>query len=149
MSETHEVEGRVSGVQQHTVSDVLAGSDGMLRQTSDLKKGEPSSYRKNAQVRATIAKIFKDNNYDPFVEMVKIAKDVETPLKIRAFLACELGQYLAPKLKSIDLDANVSGDFRVFIKQFGQAIQGEALQAASVDEPRLIELDPLSKSVGV
>lgn len=79
----------------------------------------------------------KDYNYDPFKEMVEIAKSLDTPRRDRMTLAMDLAQYIAPKLKGIDIDARASGSISVIVQRFAEEVAQEAL----ADEPKTIQLE--------
>ncbi len=82
--------------------------------------GRPSgSKNKLGAIREKIQQICNDNNYDPFEILIKTATDPQTPLKVRLKIAMELAQYLAPKLKAIDIDAKFGGGVTVNIVKFG------------------------------
>jgi hypothetical protein len=94
-----------------------------------------SAVPSNANLREAIKALLKHHNYDPFKEMILIAKDPDTDRKTRAGMATELAQYIAPKLKGIDIDAKASGSISVVIQRFAQEIMDE-------DEPKTLELAP-------
>jgi len=83
-------------------------------------------------VRETIRKIMKDHNYEPFKEMILIAKDPDTDRRTRASMAVELAQYIAPKLKGLDIDAKASGSIQVIVQKFAEEIME--------DEPKTLDI---------
>lgn len=86
-------------------------------------------------VREVIKTLMKSQNYDPFLEMIKIAKDVDTPVRMRADMASELAQYVAPKLKGIDIDAKASGSIQVIVQKFAEEVLADEVK-------KTIDLEP-------
>jgi hypothetical protein len=86
-------------------------------------------------IRETLKKLMKDHNYDPFKEMILIAKDPDTDRRTRASMATELAQYIAPKLKGIDIDAKASGSIQVIVQRFADEVLSD-------DEPKTIDINP-------
>lgn len=85
-----------------------------------------------AEVRAAIHKICRDKNYDPFVELIELAtetqelqvgdKTITVPVATvdqRITIAKELAQYMAPKLKSMEIEGQVDMNFQITVKRFG------------------------------
>ena len=69
-------------------------------------------------MRDRIRRILDENNLDPFVEAVNMIKDDEIKPETRARLVAELMKYVAPQLKSVDVDAKVAGSIRVVVDTF-------------------------------
>lgn len=63
--------------------------------------------------------------HDPLLELIKVAKDNSTPLDMKVTINKELLQYAAPKLKAVDLTANVEFDGNITIRSFKDATQEE------------------------
>lgn len=59
-----------------------------------------------------------DNNHDPIVALVNVAKDQNMPVELRTKINLELAQYIAPKRKSVEIDAVVSGQLGVAVMSF-------------------------------
>ena len=86
------------------------------------------------EIRQQVRKLCMDENYDPLREMVVLAKDPGTPLDHRVTLHKELAQYVAPKLKSMDLTAEVSGGIQVNVLKFADKVTQAAIKEASDDD---------------
>lgn len=66
-------------------------------------------------MRERIKLILEENNLDPFLETVKMIKDDELKAETKAKLLTELMKYVAPQLKSVDIDAKVAGSLKVVV----------------------------------
>jgi hypothetical protein len=102
------------------------------------------------EVRSAIHEICENNNYDPFEDLIEMAvgretitingKDKEVPLCTvdqRIAIARELAQYLAPKLKSIEVGGQIDHDFVINVKKFGEV--EDKVQAAKEAERALLQ----------
>jgi hypothetical protein len=85
-------------------------------------------------IRQQVRKLCLDENYDPLREMIILAKDPSTPLDHRVTLHKELSQYVAPKLKAMELTAEVSGGIQVNVLKFADMAVKEAIKEASADD---------------
>lgn len=88
-----------------------------------------------ANLRDALRKIMKEHNYDPFREMILIAKDPDSDRRLRATMASELAQYIAPKLKGIDIDAKASGSIQIIVQRFAEEVMQD-------EEPKTLDLGP-------
>ena len=118
-----------------------------------MAKATPSSLRGKLtpqEVRATIHKLCEENDYDPFKELIILAtekqeitvagKTLTVPVcdvDQRILIAKELAQYMAPKLKSIEVEGQIDAVFTFKIKHFdstGNEMSGPVAEAEIVDK---------------
>ena len=85
----------------------MATKDG--RKTGGRKKGTPNK-PKQALIEAIQAKF---PNYHPVMAMAEIANDESLPVDMRFNAHKEVAQYIEPKRKAIEVDANVSGELEI------------------------------------
>jgi hypothetical protein len=90
-----------------------------LKQAEDAKEAQlskeqmPKKILTSMEMRSRIIHLMNERNYDPIREMIKIANNNNTDEKVRLEIHKELAQYIAPKLKSTDLQ--VSGDLQLTV----------------------------------
>jgi len=84
-------------------------------------------------IRQQVRKLCLDENYDPLREMIILAKDPSTSLDNRITLHKELAQYVSPKLKAVELTAEVSGGIQVNVVKYADSIAQAAIEAAIED----------------
>jgi hypothetical protein len=109
-----------------------------------------------AEVRSAIHRICKEKNYDPFTDLIELAVE-ETdvvvdgkPIRVRTAtvdqritIAKELAQYLAPKLKSIEVSGEIDNEWRISVTHFGQ---GGNTQVAAPEAAKEIMTSALKES---
>ena len=83
-------------------------------------------------VRADIARLCKEKNYDPIKELIDIAQsdDPMVPLDVKVNIHKELLNYMTPKLKSIDMEKRGTETINVMIQNFGEL---EEVQPITID----------------
>ncbi len=86
----------------------------------DKKKSEilgdvkmPPKILTSMEMRSRIIHLMNERNYDPIRELIRIANNNLTDEKTRIEIHKELAQYIAPKLRSADLQ--VSGDLQLTV----------------------------------
>lgn len=65
------------------------------------------------EIRSRIIALMNERHYDPIRELIKIANNTATDQETRISIHKELAQYIAPKLKSTDLQ--ISGDLTLTV----------------------------------
>jgi hypothetical protein len=104
-----------------------------------------------AEVRKNIQQACSTHQYDPFLELVKLATEkqqidvkgvgvVEVHVldaDQRIVIAKEIASYLAPKLKNVEVDSKVSGEIKIVVRSFGSP-------GAAIDVPATQELAEVS-----
>lgn len=88
----------------------------------------------NKRTRQT-KKLLDAMNCNPIEAMANIAMDKSTPLDIRAAMYRDLAGYYAPKLRSVDINANVKSEIqvvrRIFSPEEAQAALETGVSAAN------------------
>ena len=87
------------------------------------------------EVRESIEAVCKESNYDPFKELIALATEtvelqtvgggskvihVATPDQ-RITIAKEIAGFLAPKLKSVEVKQEISGEINITVRKFTDA----------------------------
>jgi len=101
-----------------------------------------------AEVRSRINELCLKNNYNPFEELIRLASETEETIvdgKVLRLPICttdqkiaiakEIASYLAPKLKSIEVDAHIDGDFTFKVKHFDEL--GNEVKPGVINIPRI------------
>jgi hypothetical protein len=101
-----------------------------------------------AEVRSKINELCLKRNYNPFEELIRLAtetvntevngKMVKLPVcdvDQKILIAKEIASFLAPKLKSIEVDAHIDGDFTFKVKHFDEL--GREVKPAVIEMPRI------------
>jgi hypothetical protein len=101
-----------------------------------------------AEVRSKINELCVKRNYNPFEELIRLAtetvktevngKMVELPIcdvDQKILIAKEIASFLAPKLKSIEVDAHIDGDFTFKVKHFDEL--GNEVKPVTIEMPRI------------
>jgi len=120
----------------------------LLRRHSELRKNlmkiRPGATP--SEVRARIAELCAQNDYDPvkeLIEMVQKGQRIEMsdgtikfiPLDPKDVISIhkEVLQYIAPKLRTIDVQASIEANISISVTKFsGAAIDGEVLEESEV-----------------
>ena len=77
---------------------------------------------KPSEMREALAVYFDKAKYDPIKILIDTAKDEDTPIKERISIHKEFLKYMAPSLKSIDIQQHVDANIQVIVRQFGEDI---------------------------
>lgn len=86
--------------------------------------GRPVGSSSNAlkDLRLAIRDICEKKDYKPLEELVDIVQDKDNKFKLtldqKIGIHKELLQYIAPKLKAVDIQANVQGDIKINVVRF-------------------------------
>lgn len=108
-----------------TVADVAKNR--MLKLRQDMSPQE---------VRKHIMSVCLDHGYNPVEELVSIAQNT-SDVDLAAKIHMELLSYMAPKLKAMQVDARITGNIKVSIKQF-------VIQQVNVEDgksPKVIDVE--------
>lgn len=76
-----------------------------------------------AQQRKALLALFAEKGINPIEELMKYTDDGEVPLKEKIAIWKELANYTQPKLKSVDISANVTGEMKVVTMDFSKVTQ--------------------------
>lgn len=128
--------------------------------SKNLAAATPTSLRGRLtpqEVRAKIHEICESNNYDPFEELIKLATETQEvevnghmhqipvcDVDQRITIARELAQYMAPKLKSVEVTAEIDNQFTFNIKHFNE--NGEVLEIPSTPATQAVMRNSLQAS---
>lgn len=154
------------------MADELTKRDRTLRDKM-IRLGFGSTPQK---ARVKIAQICKAMNYDPIVFMIEAARDgyikmtlpdskeeIKVPLEAKDILGIhkEIAQYLAPKLRAVDVQAEINANVTINLQKFagtpiecemeGEMIRpvvGEA-EAVPLEEMKVPELRDLCDNMGL
>lgn len=80
---------------------------------------------KPTEMREALAVYFEKAKYDPIKELIETAKDPDVPVKERVGIHKEFLRYMAPSLKSIDIQQHVDANIQVVVRKFGDDIEIE------------------------
>ena len=81
-----------------------------------------SSRVKPTEMREALAVYFEKADYDPVKDLISLAQDDETPVKEKIGIHKEFLKYMAPSLKSIDIQQHVDANIQVVVRKFGDDI---------------------------
>jgi hypothetical protein len=77
---------------------------------------------KPSEMREALAVYFDKAKYDPIKDLISAAQDKETPIKERIGIHKEFLKYMAPSLKSIDIQQHTDMNIQVIVRKFGEDI---------------------------
>ena len=69
-----------------------------------------------------MAVFFDMAKYDPIKLLIDTAKDADVPIKERIGINKEFLRYMAPSLKSIDIQQQTDMNIQVIVRRFGEEI---------------------------
>ena len=105
------------------------------------------SKKKKAEIRRLAEKACEDAEYNPFNEMIKIAKETEeitiknkvitvhkATRSERIAIAKEVASYVQPKIKSTETEEKSAPTFIIEVQNFGGTVKQTASVAAEEDE---------------
>lgn len=106
------------------------------REEQVLSKSKlPAKILTSMEMRSRLIHLMNERDYDPIRELIKIANNNTTAEEVRISIHKELAQYIAPKLKSTDLQ--VSGDLQLTVNvvKFSQQLapNREAIPVRAVE----------------
>ena len=81
-----------------------------------------SSRVKPTEMREALAVYFDQAKYDPIKDLINLAQNEEVPVKERIGIHKEFLKYMAPSLKSIDIQQHVDANIQVVVRKFGDDI---------------------------
>ena len=89
------------------------------RWESDKAVGKiPAKVLTPMEIRSRIMSLMNEKNFDPVKELIKIATNNNTEEKVRIDICKELLQYIAPKLKSTDIQMTADLNVTVNVVKF-------------------------------
>lgn len=93
------------------------------------QSGNPLGRKKgaiNAKKRINVGEIMETLDFEPFKELVKIARTARSE-KVRCEATIELCSYLAPKLKQVDFTGEGGAPFTISLNMFPQSKKAESI----------------------
>jgi hypothetical protein len=77
---------------------------------------------KPTEMREALSVYFEKAKYDPVKEMIEAAQNPDVPIKERIGIHKEFIRYMAPSLKSIDIQQHVDANIKVIVRRFGEDV---------------------------
>lgn len=91
------------------------------RWESDKAVGKiPAKVLTPMEIRSRIMALMNEKNFDPIKELINIASSSSTDQRVRIDICKELAQYIAPKLKSTDIQMVADLNVTVNVVKFAQ-----------------------------
>lgn len=78
-----------------------------------------------AEQRKALLAMFADQGINPIEELMNFTKDDEVPVKERIAIWKELASYTQPKLKSVDVQQNISGEMKIMTVDYSAVSKGQ------------------------
>lgn len=102
--------------------------------------------------------IMKSKNYDPFLELIELATEKQTvvvndremevhtcDVDQRIAIAKEIASFVAPKLKGIEIKAEVDAEFTFKVQHFGESPSSDKELARPAEPARRLLVDEEAK----
>ena len=86
-----------------------------------------------AEQRKALLAMFAERGINPIEQLLEYTDDKDVPVKEKIALWKELASYTQPKLKSVDVQANVSGEFKVLTMDYSKIAKSDIEEAEVVD----------------
>jgi len=84
-----------------------------------------------AQQRKALLALFAERGINPIEELMNFTSNDDVPLKERIAIWKELASYTQPKLKSIDVQQNISGEMKIMTVDYSK-VSKDAIEKAEV-----------------
>jgi hypothetical protein len=84
-----------------------------------------------AQQRKALLAMFADKGINPIEELMNYTTNSEVPLKEKISIWKELASYTQPKLKSVDVQQNITGEMKIMTVDYSKVAKADL--ATSVD----------------
>lgn len=93
-----------------------------------------------SEQRKALLAMFAERGINPIEQLLEYTDDGNVPVKEKIALWKELASYTQPKLKSVDVQANVTGEFKVMTVDYSKIAKSDIEEAEVVDiEPEYDE----------
>tara|TARA_E500000305_G_scaffold101746_1_gene95530 strand:- start:15739 stop:16260 length:522 start_codon:yes stop_codon:yes gene_type:complete len=86
-----------------------------------------------SEQRKALLAMFAERGINPIEQLLEYTDDKDVPVKEKIALWKELASYTQPKLKSVDVQANVSGEFKVLTMDYSKIAKSDVEEAEVVD----------------
>jgi len=84
-----------------------------------------------AQQRKALLAMFADKGINPIEELMNYTTNSEVPLKEKISIWKELASYTQPKLKSVDVQQNITGEMKIMTVDYSKVAKADL--ATTVD----------------
>ena len=78
-----------------------------------------------AQQRKALLAMFAERGINPIEELMSFTADEEVPVKERIAIWKELASYTQPKLKSVDVQQNISGEMKIMTVDYSAVTKSQ------------------------
>ena len=86
-----------------------------------------------AEQRKALLAMFAERGINPIEQLLQYTESKDVPVKEKIALWKELASYTQPKLKSVDVQANVQGEFKVLTMDYSKAIKDDIVDVSTTD----------------
>ena len=78
-----------------------------------------------AEQRKALLALFADKGINPIEELMSFTVNDEVPLKERISIWKELASYTQPKLKSVDVQQNITGEMKIMTVDYSKVAKAD------------------------
>jgi hypothetical protein len=82
-----------------------------------------------AQQRKALLAMFADKGINPIEELMNYTTNSEVPLKEKISIWKELASYTQPKLKSVDVQQNITGEMKIMTVDYSKVAKADLATA--------------------
>jgi hypothetical protein len=82
-----------------------------------------------AQQRKALLAMFADKGINPIEELMSYTTNSEVPLKEKISIWKELASYTQPKLKSVDVQQNITGEMKIMTVDYSKVAKADLATA--------------------
>lgn len=86
-----------------------------------------------AQQRKALLALFAERGINPIEELMNFTSNEDVPLKERIAIWKELASYTQPKLKSIDVQQNITGEMKIMTVDYSKVSKESIANAEVID----------------
>ena len=86
-----------------------------------------------SEQRKALLAMFAERGINPIEQLLEYTDSKDVPVKEKIALWKELASYTQPKLKSVDVQANVSGEFKVLTVDYSKIAKSDIEEAEVID----------------
>lgn len=86
-----------------------------------------------AEQRKALLAMFAERGINPIEQLLEYTDDKDVPVKEKIALWKELASYTQPKLKSVDVQANVQGEFKVLTMDYTNVNKEDIVDVTTTD----------------
>jgi len=86
-----------------------------------------------AQQRKALLAMFADKGINPIEELMSYTTNSEVPLKEKISIWKELASYTQPKLKSVDVQQNITGEMKIMTVDYSKVAKADLATAVDAE----------------